>query len=62
VEREYDLFEKMPDGHLLWRSSVLGQENAIHALKELAAKTNNDVRVMHLQSQAVIATMNTPKP
>jgi len=61
MEREYDLFEKMPDGSLLWKTSVHGHENAIRALKELASKTRNEVRVMHLLTQALIATMNVPE-
>jgi hypothetical protein len=61
MEREYDLFEKMSDGQLLWRSSVFGHEKAIQALKELATKTKNEVCVMHLPTKSVVATMNVPK-
>jgi hypothetical protein len=61
LEGDYDLFEKMPDGGLLWRRSVTGRENAIRALIELAAKTENEVCVMHLLTQSVVATLNVPK-
>jgi hypothetical protein len=37
MERTYDIFEKMPDGSLLWRGAVPGHETAIHKLQEFAA-------------------------
>jgi len=62
MERSYDIFEVMPDGPLLWRTAVVGHENAIAELKKLAAKTNNEVRVVHLETKAVIAVMNVSMP
>jgi len=62
MERSYDIFEVMPDGALLWRTAVVGHENAIAELKKLAAKTNNEVRVVHLETKAVIAVMNVSMP
>ena len=61
MEREYDLFEILPDGNPLWRGAVHGHENAIAKLREVAAQTANEVRVMHMASNAVIAAMNTSK-
>jgi hypothetical protein len=61
VDRDYDLFEIMPDGTPLWRQAVTGHDNAISALKELASKTKNEVRIMHLPTSSVIATVNVPK-
>jgi hypothetical protein len=60
VERDYDLFELMPDNMLLWRQKITGHANAIRVLKEIAAKTTNEVRVMHLPTKAVVATMDAP--
>jgi hypothetical protein len=62
MERSYDIFEVMPDGAPLWRTAVVGHENAIAELKKLAAKTNNEVRVVHLETKAVIAVMNVSMP
>jgi hypothetical protein len=45
----------------MWRRVVHGHENAIRQLQELAKTTTNEVRVMHIASNAVIATMNNPK-
>jgi hypothetical protein len=58
MDRAYDVFEILPDGSPLWRATVTVLETAIRALKELAIQTPNEVRVMHLPDQAIIATMN----
>lgn len=59
MERSYDLFEIMPDGCPLWRAAVSGHENALIRLKEWAAKTPNEVRIMHLPTSTIIAVLNT---
>jgi hypothetical protein len=61
VDRVYDIFEKYPDGSLMWITSIAGHENAIRRLRELAASTPNECCVMHLPTQAVIATLNASK-
>jgi hypothetical protein len=58
LDREYDLFEKFPDGSIVWRSSVVGHEKAIRALKELASKTSNECCVMYTPTKSLIAIMN----
>jgi hypothetical protein len=58
MERQYDLFEHFFVGDVLWRMTVTGHENAIQQLKQLAATTSNEVRAVHLPTQAVIAVMN----
>jgi len=67
MEREYDLFEHFSNGEVLWRMTVTGHENAIQQLRELSATTYNEVRLVHLPTQSVIAVMNhaskeTPSP
>ena len=62
MERDYDLFEVMPNGDPIWRETVSGHENAIQRLRELAKQTSNEVRVMHIMSNTLIASMNAPKP
>jgi hypothetical protein len=59
MDHQYDIFEKLPEG-FEWRLMVFGQDEAIGALKELAAKTRNECRLMHLPTRAVIAIMNGP--
>lgn len=41
MTREYDLFEKFPDGSSLWRASVSGLVNARLYLHELTRKSKN---------------------
>jgi hypothetical protein len=62
MEREYDLFEVLPDGAAIWRETVHGHENVIQRLVELSKRTTNEVRVMHVLSNTLIAMMNGPKP
>jgi len=57
MDRHYDMFEVLPDGILIWRDSVAGHDNAINKLREYATMTDNEVRVMHLETNAIIATM-----
>ncbi len=58
MERTYDIFEKHPDGCMIWRATIQGHEAAIAKLRELAAKTRNEVQVLYLPTKALIATMN----
>jgi hypothetical protein len=60
MNREYDLFEMFPDGTALWRLTVTGRQEAIDALQQFSTQTANEVRVMHLPTQTVIAAINTP--
>jgi hypothetical protein len=41
MTREYDLFERFPDGSSLWRASVSGLGNARIHLHELTRKSKN---------------------
>ena len=61
MDREYDIFEKLPDGTLMWRIVIAGHENALSAMRKLAAGSANEFQVMHLPTKAVIAVMNQKK-
>jgi hypothetical protein len=43
---------------MLWRTTIDGHEAAIAKLRELAAKTPNELQVLHLPTKALIATVN----
>lgn len=60
MERHYDIFEIMPDGSPIWRTAVEGHQNAIAKLQELAKTTENEMRVMHLASNSIVAAINVP--
>jgi hypothetical protein len=61
MDRQYDLFEKFPDGSMIWKGTIAGHTEAIRKLQELAADTTNECCVMHLPTKAVIASMNVSK-
>jgi hypothetical protein len=60
VDRNYDLFEILPDGSPIWKCAVAGHENAVQQLRELARYTRNELRIMHLASSTIIAVLNAP--
>ena len=41
MTREYDLFERFPDGSSLWRACVSGLDNTRLQLQKLAQKSQN---------------------
>jgi hypothetical protein len=57
MDRECDLFDVFPDCPALWRITISGHEEATE--REYAAPTANEVRLMHLPSNTLIAAMNT---
>jgi hypothetical protein len=61
MERDYDLFEVLPDGAVIWKEAAPDHENAIRRLQELSTQTKNEVRVMHILTNTLIASINGPK-
>lgn len=55
---QYDLFEIHPDGAAVWRDVVSGREQAVLKLRELSAATANEVRVIHLPTNTVVAAFH----
>jgi hypothetical protein len=62
LNRDYDLFEILPDGAPIWKELVTGHDEALRKLRELAKRTTNEVRMMHVPTNTIIASMNAPKP
>jgi hypothetical protein len=58
VEREYDIFEQLPDGAPLWRGHASGLLNLRVKLIEVATTTNNQCFAMHIGTQEVVARLN----
>jgi hypothetical protein len=61
MEGDCDLFKVLSDGGLIWREMVPGHEKAVRKLVELSQRTSNEVRVMHVLTNTLIASMNGPK-
>ncbi len=47
MERDYDLFERVPDNSPVWRGFAHGLENARRKLQELAKRTTNECFAIH---------------
>jgi hypothetical protein len=69
MTREYDLFERFPDGSSLWRASVSGLGNARIHLHELTRKSNNQFyaiditggKTLHLGNEHAMSGFRAPK-
>jgi hypothetical protein len=57
MSRVYDAFEVLPGGTLIWKA-VVGHEDAVEKLKEVAKDSPNEFRLMHIPSKTVIAAIN----
>jgi hypothetical protein len=57
MDRTYDLFETV-NGELIWRCYIEGREAALAILRERAGRTANELCIMHLPTNEVIARAN----
>jgi|HubBroStandDraft_4_1064222.scaffolds.fasta_scaffold874493_1 hypothetical protein len=53
LNRDYFVFEKLPDGSALWRDWVLGMENVELKLQELARESNHKFFALNLLDRSV---------
>jgi hypothetical protein len=60
MDREFDLFEKLPDGSVLWKAVVPGLENALIRLKSFGSISPNEHFAIHTPTQTVVARVNAP--
>ena len=58
MEREYDLFEQLPDGSPMWRCHAVGLPEARRKLEELGKSTVNECFAMHLPTREIVARSN----
>jgi hypothetical protein len=54
MDREYDIFECLRDGSVIWRTRLRGLESARLNLKELVISTGNDHFAMYLPTREVV--------
>ena len=50
MSRDFDIFEKFPDGSTIWRTCVSGQFETDRKLKELAEHSNNEFVAIDIQT------------
>jgi hypothetical protein len=49
--RDFDIFEKFPDGSTLWRATVRGRFEAQRKIDELAERSENQLFMIDIQHQ-----------
>jgi hypothetical protein len=57
MNREYDIFENCSEGPV-WRGSIVGRDETMAALVDIAKRTPNKVFAMYLPGQEVIARLS----
>jgi hypothetical protein len=62
LNREYDIFERLPDGTDLWKDYVQGLEQARLKLQELAAQSKNEHYAIHTPTKEIAARVNIHEP
>ncbi len=61
MDREYDLFQVLPDGEtLLWRETIAGHGAAMDRLEQVALLESSEFRLLYLPDKTIIATRNVP--
>jgi hypothetical protein len=57
-EREYDLFERFPDGSPIWRGRASGLNDAEAKLRNLASTTTNECFALYLPTKEIVLRVN----
>lgn len=55
MQKEYDLFELLPDGSPLWRCRVTGLNQVDAKLREIAAETARECFAIYLPTKEIVA-------
>ena len=59
MDREFDLFGRMPDGSLNWRGFARGRQRCARSGK-LAIQTTNECFAVHTPTHEVVGSVNGP--
>ena len=59
VGRQYDIFQVLTDGTMMWRETVAGHQAALDRLRRLALSESCEFRLLYLPDKTVIATTNS---
>ena len=54
MDSDYDIFEKLPNGKVIWRFAVTGLDNAVAQFEQIAAISANEVFVVQVDTQEVV--------
>lgn len=59
--RDYDIFERFPDGKVFWRETVVGREESLRRLRDFFSASDNELFAMYIPTKEVIATLSKKK-
>jgi hypothetical protein len=59
--RFYDIYEREPDGSVEWIAAVLGLEHAKAQLSVLARHIENEIFIMDMYEDKIVARKNVPR-
>jgi hypothetical protein len=62
MEREYELFEQLPDGSPIWRGHAFGLQSVCQSLQQIAKETTNECFAMYLPTKEIVARINVAAP
>jgi hypothetical protein len=62
MNRDYDIFEKLPGGDVVWRAFVPGLENARAKLQNLAKNSENEFFAIHTPTKEIVVRVNSSEP
>jgi hypothetical protein len=60
MPRDFDIFEKFPDGSTIWRACVFGQFEATRKLQELAEHSQNEFIAIDIQAGEPLPVLAQP--
>jgi hypothetical protein len=62
MRRDYEIFERLPNGSSLWHGKVRGQFEAKRKLHELAERPPNEILAMDSSTKEILqSSQNTPR-
>jgi hypothetical protein len=59
MRRDFDIFEKFPDGSTLWRACVRGQFEARRKMNELSERSENQFFMIDIQNN-LLSSISSP--
>lgn len=57
MRRDYDVFEKFPDGSTVWRANVSGLYEAQRKVQELREFSENEFYILDIQTELISPRM-----
>jgi pyrrolidone-carboxylate peptidase len=58
MNKDFDLFERLPDGSPMWRGHVSDTADLDTKLGEIARRTKNECFALHLPTKQIVRRMN----